>query len=289
MLALLLLLLPVPSLSLPPAAELPPLSNVTEIAKGVFMPRVSMGHSDSSSATSKQVAALWLKEGGRGLDTANSYHNQDQVGAAVKESGIPRASIFITTKIFCAGNASGAAAAIDADLKMLGLPQVDLMLIHRPYPYPGHPEQCHTPRGRAETWKGLEQALAAGKTRAIGVSNFNSTELAALLETASVTPAINQCKLSVGAHDDVTISFCKAHGIQYEAYSPLRGGEMSLPAVEKIGTSHGKSGAQVVLRWIIQQGHLLATSADNAGFDKEDLDLFDWSLTAAEMETLSAI
>ena len=126
------------------------------------MPRVSMGHSDSSSSTSQQVAALWLKTGGRGLDTANSYNNQGQIGAAVKASGLPRSEIFVTTKIFCAGNTSGATAAIDSDLKQLGLPSVDLMLIHRPYPYPGHPEQCSDAAQRAATWEGLERALAAG-------------------------------------------------------------------------------------------------------------------------------
>ena len=129
-----------------------------------------------------QVAALWLSLGGRGLDTARSYHNQDQVGAAIRESGLDRSSVFITTKIACAGNASGAAAMIDGDLKMLGYPSVDLLLIHRPNSYPGHPEQCHDPAMIAATWKAMEAAKAAGKARAIGVSNFNSSQLAALRE-----------------------------------------------------------------------------------------------------------
>jgi diketogulonate reductase-like aldo/keto reductase len=93
----------------------------------------------------------------------------------------------------------------------------------------------------------------------------------------------------VGEHDDATIAFCRTHGIQYEAYSPLRGGEMTLPAVTAVAAAHNKSGAQVVLRWIVQQGHLLATSADNAQYDKEDLDLFTWNLTDVEMARLSAI
>ena len=272
-----------------PRAAVRSVANTTEIAPGVLMPAVSMGHSDSSSSTSQQVAALWLKLGGRGLDTANSYNNQDQIGAAMRASGLPRSEIFVTTKIFCAGNTSGAVAAIDSDLKQLGLESVDLVLIHRPNPYPGHPEQCQDAEKRAATWKGLELALKAGKTRAIGVSNFNASELAALLETAEVTPAVNQCQMSVGSHDDATIAFCRAHAITYEAYSPLRGGEMSKPAVKQIAASHGKSGAQVILRWIVQQGHVLATSADNAEYDQEDMDLFSWSLTASDMATLTAI
>ena len=184
----------------------------------------------------------------------------------VRESGLNRSEIFITTKIYCAGNASGAVAAIESDLQQLGLPQVDLVLIHRPTAYPGHPEQCQNAAQRAATWQGLEQALKAGKTRAIGVSNFNDTELGALLETAKVPPAVNQCQLSVGSHDDATIDFCRAHGITYEAYSPLRGNEMSQQAVKKIAATHGKSGAQVILRWIVQQGHILATSADNTEY-----------------------
>lgn len=264
-------------------------NSTVEIAPGVFMPRVSMGHSDSSAKTSKQVAALWLSLGGRGLDTARSYHNQDQVGAAIRESGLDRSSVFITTKIACAGNASGAAAMIDGDLKMLGYPSVDLLLIHRPNSYPGHPEQCHDPAMIAATWKAMEAAKAAGKARAIGVSNFNSSQLAALLDTAVTPPVVNQCLLSIGKKDEPTISFCQAHDIVYEAYSPLRGGEMSLPAVKAIAAAHGKSGAQVVLRWVLQQGHVLATSADNADYDKEDLDVFSWALTDKEMATLSAL
>lgn len=100
---------------------------------------------------------------------------------------------------------------------------------------------------------------------------------------------MNQCQLSVGSHDDATINFCHAHGITYEAYSPLRGHEMSLPAVKKVAAGVGKSGAQVILRWIVQQGHILATSADNEEYDQEDMDLFSWSLSPADMATLSAI
>jgi 2,5-diketo-D-gluconate reductase A len=279
-----------------PRAAVRSVANTTEIAPGVLMPAVSMGHSDSSSSTSQQVAALWLKLGGRGLDTANSYSNQDQIGAAMRASGLPRSEIFVTTKIFCAGNTSGAVAAIDSDLKQLGLESVDLVLIHRPNTYPGHPEQCQDAEQRAATWKGLELALKAGKTRAIGVSNFNASELAALLETAEVTPAVNQCQMSVAAHDDATRAFSQAHGIAYQSYSPFgRDGQFaprlnfSDPRIVEIARTHGRSAYQVCLRWIVQLQCLVAFSATTLAHDLADKDVFDFELADDEMRVLSSI
>jgi len=252
------------------------------IAPGVELPMVVLGTGSGQHGDVANATATWLSEsgGGVGIDTAYDYEDEGEIAKGI--AGLPRgppSALFIETKIPCSTYAI-AKLNIAYNLQQLQMKSVDLMLIHF---------QCRGKGSIADTWRALEDALSAGQTRAIGVSNFNASELAALLETAAVTPAVNQCKLSVGAHDDVTIAFCKAHAIQYEAYSPLKGGEMSLPAVKKIGASHGKSGAQVVLRWIVQRGHLLATSSDDAAYDREDLELFDWTLTAAEMATLSAI
>ena len=132
-------------------------------------------------------------------------------------------------------------------------------------------------------------------TRSIGVSNFNETQLSAILELGLTAPAINQCEMSVGYHDDATIKFCKKNGITYEAYSPLgRGGaypgcDPSDQRITRIAKAHNRSVYQVCLRWIVQQDMCLAVSSTKASHDTSDLALFDFELTPAEMATLASI
>merc|ERR1719272_2395825 len=176
------------------------------------------------------------------------------------------------------------------DLKLLG--PVDLILLHWP---------CTTHEATLAAYSGLEDALAAGKTRAIGVSNFNATLLDALLPQMKVKPAVNQCGHSIGAHNashnpllgggDDTVKFCKANGISYSAYSPLGGltgtDVFKDPTVIAVGKAHNVSPAQVALKWLVQQNITVVTAADNAEYIKEDIDLFSFELTVAEMATLA--
>ena len=178
-----------------------------EIAPNVMMPGINCGHPDDNS-TETNAALDWLKAGGRGIDTAYDYHNQDQVGAAIRESGIDRENIFITTKIspgIC--TAETALAAVKRDLKELQLEYVDLVLHHFPCALGGE-------KGNVEIWKGLEMALEQNLTRSIGVSNYVQKDLEPILNLNSVVPALNQAQMSVGSHDDdwtpghVKITFC---------------------------------------------------------------------------------
>lgn len=242
---------------------------------------------------------LWIKSGGRGIDTAFDYYNQRQVGWAVGNItcsppaciGIPRQQIFLTSKIPCVGSADAAVSYIRQDLELLDQSYVDLMLIH----FPGKPGEtaewgfgCNSTdpvvmkQQRQATYAGLERALELNLTRSIGVSNFGSSQLAEILETAKVVPAVNQCPMHVGGHDDDTIAFCKHHGISYMAYSPLGGADLggksvlSYPELSQIALRHSTaarawSTAQVALQWILQQGIPVVTSTDNERFVSADL------------------
>ena len=212
-----------------------------------------------------------LASGGRGLDTALTYGKATQleVAAAVKAAvaqGIPRSDIFVTTKIPCCpteisfgkggcSEAPGSAADnIAADIEQLGGP-VDLILMHWP---------CSTHEQTAAVYTALEDALAAGKTRAIGVSNFNASELEALVQRTKVKPAVNQCNHAIGAHkdsyrptvgaDDATVRWCQSNNVSYSAWSPLGGIAKSGvnifkdPTVLGIAKAHGVGAAQVALR-----------------------------------------
>jgi diketogulonate reductase-like aldo/keto reductase len=268
-----------------------------DIAPGVSMPMASLG--GVLSRPSNYSAWLSPAVGGKALDTALSYGTavQTAVGAALASSGLARREVFLTTKIPCCPDgvaqhtqfscddpgAGNATLALERDLRELGVAVVDLALLHWP---------CTDMAQSIAAYRALEAFQRAGKARAIGVSNFNSSQLAALLAAATVPPAVNQCEFSIGDHDDATLAFCARHGITYEAYSPLGGlshvdvlGDADVLA---IAAAHGVSAAQVALRWVVQQGVPFVTAATNATYMAEDLDLFGFALSDDEMRTLSA-
>jgi len=253
-----------------------------QIAPGVFMPMISVGHPDDGKRNETAAALAWLRAGGRGIDTALDYHNQAQVGAALRASGVARADVFVTTKIPCQpGTESAASKAIREDLAQLELPYVDLLLIHFP---------CKRTVETQNVWRALQSAHANGLARAIGVSNFERADLDGVLSIGGTPPAINQCQMSIGSHDDTTRAYGLAHNITYEAYSPLRHVDLTDSRLTAIATHHAVSSAQVALRWIYQQGVTIATSpGTSATFIQEDLALGSFALTDDEMTTLAQI
>ena len=225
----------------------------------------------------------------------------------MRNSGIPREEFFVTTKIpCCPGNqfANGSAncnyrrnatADIAHDFKVLGLDYVDLMLMHWP---------CDDPTETLAVYRAMESLVSEGKAKAVGVSNFNSSALATLLDSdLKVTPAVDQCAYSIAGHfdprwgrDDASREACVAANCTFMAYSPLGGWALggtgrvlNDPTVKSIGAAHNKSAAQVALRWVVQQGVVAVTSSDNAEYIAEDLDIFDFALSSAEMDALSKI
>lgn len=277
------------------------LTAAVAIAPGVELPMVNLGGviSRPSNYTS------WLQMGGVGLDTALSYGDatQKQVASAIAQSGLQRDKIFLTTKVPCCPTSIKGYCdnpelnhtiedVIARDVALLG--HIDLLLLHWP---------CDTFEATQTAYAGLEAALEQGITRAIGVSNFNASLLAALLPTVKAKPSVNQCGHSIGAHnashnpafggDDETVKFCQKHGIVYEAYTPL-GGLSGLdiykdPTVIAIGQKHGVSPAQVAIRWLVQQKIAVVTAAHSAAYQAEDMDVFSFELTDDEMQTLAEL
>jgi diketogulonate reductase-like aldo/keto reductase len=228
-----------------------------EIAPGVIMPTVNLGGVESKPSNYSAFLAM----GGVGLDTALTYGvpTQTSVGAAIKASGLPRSKVFVTTKIPCCpqpivgsmcANYSGSKvpAEIQADLDQLGVPEVDLMLLHWP---------CDTMEETVAAYKYMEDMVTQKKARAIGVSNFNASQLSDLMKQTNVKPAINQCGFSIGipdrselGRDAATRKYCKDNSIFYEAYSPLGGlskiNVLGDKDVVAIAAKHGVSAAQVI-------------------------------------------
>lgn len=255
-----------------------------EIASGVYMPIVSIGTGGTERDAAKAIVENWLGLGGRGIDTAWMYKDQDVVRDAIREMHAPRDSLFITTKISGCPGAS-ASQYIEDDLRLLGVEYIDLLLIH--YPSPAGPA-C------AATWTVFEEYHAKGVVRAIGVSNFKEQDLESLLQTATVVPAVNQIQLNVLVHDDATIAFCAAHSIVVEAYSPLgRGGHSGdIPdnkVVQGIAASHNVTTYQVAMRWIVQHGWVVTFQSAAAAHQEVDADLFGFNLTAQEMALLDSL
>ena len=217
-----LLSVPLLALAAEPIPQLPPF----EIAPGVLMPAASVGHPDTNCTHGKgpgcaqralPLTAMWLRLGGRGIDTAMGYGNQQYVGAAVRAAvaagTVARSDVFVTTKINPGGRGgsssagctqANALAQVKADVAQLNVGPLDLVLQHFP---------CSGTAGNQAVWKGLVQAKAQGLTRSIGVSHFTQPMLEGILSLGMGRPAVNQCQLSVGSHDDATIAFCKSKGI----------------------------------------------------------------------------
>lgn len=270
------------------------------IAPGVDMPWISFG-------AGSQIA---LKHGGRALDTAWCYGDADQfaTGKAVREGVVSRAELFVTTKVPCCpspfafntslcSNASWDSMHVDEhihhDFKILGLEYVDLLLMHWP---------CAKFEQTLAVYRKLEALARSGRARAIGVSNFNATELEALAQVATVRPAVNQVGFSIGGHaaqesswgrDEPSLAKAQELGITYMAYSPLGGvtgiDVLHHPTVQAVAAAHGRSAAQVALRWLIQRGAAVVTASDKISHITADLDALTFNLTESEMVRLSAV
>src|SRR4051794_27934774 len=222
-------------------------------------------------------AALDL--GYRHIDTARIYGNESDVGAAVRMSGIARDQIFVTTKLWNEDQGYDTALrAFDASLERLGLDYVDLYLLH--WPVAGK---------RLDSWKALERLHSEKRARAIGVSNFLSRHLEELMAVASVTPAVNQIELSPFLQQRETRAFCLRHGIVVEAYSPLTHGQrLDHPVVVATAARVGRSPAQVLLRWALQQGLVVLPKSTREARIRENAALFDFTLDAQAMTALDA-
>ena len=276
-----------------------PVGKTIEIAPGVMMPSMNLGTCCGSDPNAGLLP--FLDAGGVGIDTAWDYHDQTHIAAILAAGPAKRESLFLTTKVPAGfGNSTDCDADpmiafnyVKENLKELGVSYVDLVLVHRPC----QPSQTSDPtKSNNALWAGVQMALAANMTRAIGVSNYAVSDLEKL-DMTKATPAVNQCSMSISAgHDDAAIAWGQSHSppIVYESYHGMKGCPTSNVELVAIAKAHSKSVYQVCLRWVLERGAILAvgTGSDpsTAGaYAKENLDIYDFTLTAAEIATLDAI
>lgn len=221
-----------------------------------------------------------LEVGYRAIDTAALYENEEGVGKAIKESGIPREEIFVTTKVWNTDHGyEKTLKAFDKSISKLGLDYVDLYLIH----WPGKDTFL-------DTWRALEKLYRDGRVRAIGVSNFKPHHLQTLMEHSEEKPVINQVELHPYFQQKDLREFCKQHDIVVEAWSPLgRGQVLDDPVLAEIGKKYGKTPAQVTLRWHLQNDIVIIPKSVTPSRIKENADIFDFELTAEDMEQIDQL
>ncbi len=252
-----------------------------KLNNGVEIPFLGLGVYQSPAGEATRNAVKWaLEYGYRHVDTARIYGNEKDVGLGLRESGVPREEVFITTKLWNSDHGyEPALLACQESLSRLGLSYVDLYLIHWP-----------EPRTRGETWKAMVKLHNDGKCRAIGVSNYTIRHLKELLGGSDVVPAVNQVEFHPFLFQKGLLDFCRASKIQLEAYSPLtRAERLNHTKVLAIAAGHKRSPAQVLIRWSLQHGLVAIPKSIRRERILENSRVFDFSLTGEEMETLNSL
>ena len=229
-----------------------------------------------------------LAAGYRHIDTAQGYKNEESVGQAITESGIPREEIFLTTKLWNTNHSYDLVmSSFEESLKKLQTDYIDLFLIHWPNPVAF---RDNWEEANAETWRAFEKLYEAGKIKAIGVSNFLSHHLDTLAKTAKIMPMVNQIFLAPGELQPEVVNYAKKHDMILEAYSPLGTGKIfQVPEMQEIAKSHNKSIAQVSLRWSLQHGFLPLPKSVTPSRIKENTELFDFELSEEEMKQIDQL
>ncbi|MEU0039239.1 MULTISPECIES: aldo/keto reductase [unclassified Streptomyces] len=248
----------------------------------VRIPQLGFGTFQIPPEETRETTLTALEAGYRHIDTAEMYGNEKEVGQAVRDSGLDRADVFVTSKLDNDAHAhDDALQAFDRTMEELGLDYLDLFLIHWPLPGKGD---------FAETWKALEEIYRSGRTKAIGVSNFQPHHLRRLLETSDVVPAVNQIEVHPYLTQDDVRAFGAEHDIATEAWSPIAQGKvLDDPTIRRIAERVGKSPAQVTLRWHIQRGDIVFPKSVTRKRIEENLDLFDFELGEGDIGEISAL
>jgi diketogulonate reductase-like aldo/keto reductase len=254
-----------------------PAGSSRPLSDGSVIPLLGLGVWQVPSGPQTVDAVRWALElGYRHIDTAQAYRNEESVGRGLRESGIPRDEVFVTTKFF--PNAKDPVAELEHSLKRLGVEQVDLYLVHWPK------------GGPLRAWPGMEKALERGLTRSIGVSNFSATELGQLIESGSVPPVVNQVQFSALEYRRGLLAAGQAHGVVLEAYSPLgTGRHLGDHRVAAIARRVGRTPAQVLIRWCVQHGLPVIPKSAHRERIAENGAVFDFTLSEEDMAALDAL
>ena len=248
---------------------------------GHKIPQVGYGVFLMSPAEVEEHLPQAIQIGYRHVDTANAYFNEKAVGRVVNGSGIPREEFFITSKLFPQSYPyEQCKQDIDATLRRLNMDYLDLLLLHQPY---GEYTQA---------WKAMEEAVAAGKVRSIGLSNFPEHKIQQILDVATIVPAVLQVEINPYWNQHALKQFLAGKDVTFEAWYPLGHGDAKLlgePVFARLAQKYGKTPSQIILRWHIQEGNVVFPKTLNPEHMRENLDIFDFELTADEMAEINSL
>lgn len=257
------------------------LSATKKLSNGLEIPRFGLGVWRAADGEETVNAVRWAIESGyRLIDTAAVYKNEESVGEGIRQAGVPREELFITTKLWNSDQGyETALKAFDESLEKLGLDYVDLYLIH--WPVAGKYK---------DSWRALEEIYASGRAKAIGVSNFQPHHLDDLLTDAKVVPVVDQVELHPTFTQKTLKDYLDKKDIAIEAWSPLGQGQtLENPVLIEIAKKHGKTAAQVTIRWHLQSDHIVIPKSVHENRIKENFDVFDFELTEEEMIQIDAL
>lgn len=251
------------------------------LSNGVKMPMLGYGVYQVDPAECARCVKDAIDAGYRSIDTAQAYYNEEGVGQAVKASGVPREELFITTKVWISnGGYEKAKASIDESLNKLQMDYIDLLLIHQPFnDYYG-------------TWRAMEEAYKAGKLRAIGVSNFFPDRLVDLCKFVEIRPMVNQVETHAFFQQAAAHEIMKKYGVVHESWGPFAEGKKDFfthPVLSKIAAKHGKTVAQVALRFLLQSDVVVIPKSTHKERMVENLQVFDFQLDAEDMAAICAL
>ena len=257
------------------------LNDSTVLHNGVKMPWLGLGVYKAQEGTEViNAVKTAIKHGYRSIDTAALYQNEEGVGQAIRECGIPREELFITTKVWNSDQGyENTLKAFDTSIQKLGLEYIDLYLIH--WPVAGKYK---------ESWKALEKLYKDGRVRAIGVSNFQIHHLEDLMSEAEIKPMVNQVEYHPSLTQKELQSFCKQEGIQLEAWSPLKKGQLQEdPTIVEISNKYQKTPAQIIIRWDLQNEVVTIPKSVKEHRIIENADVFDFELSADDMNKIDGL
>lgn len=255
--------------------------NYVTLNNGVKMPQLGYGVYQTPPEETEKCVLEAIKNGYRSIDTAQAYNNEEGVGNAITKCGLPREELFITTKIWITNAGyEKAKKSIDESLKKLKTDYVDLLLIHQPFgDYYG-------------TYRAMEEAYSQGKARAIGVSNFYPDRFIDIAHFANIKPAVNQIETHVFQQQKVAKKYLEKHGTQIMSWGPFAEGKndyFNNPTLKEIGKAHKKTTAQIALRFLLQSNVVLIPKSTHENRMKENIDIFDFELSADEMKKIEAL
>lgn len=262
------------------------ITDTFKIYNGAEIPCMGLGtwQSKDDTATAAVLSALAL--GYRLIDTAAAYGNEKGVGAGIRQSGLKREEIFVTSKLRNADHGYKATLdAFDLTMEKLGLEYLDLYLIHWPNPVQF---RTHWVAATAGTWAAFEELYKKGKIKAIGVSNFMPHHIDTLMKTAKIKPMVNQLKLCPSVTQPEAVEYCRKNGIVVEAYSPFgTGGIFKVEEMQRLADKYGKTIGQICLRWCLQKGFVSLPKSANPMRIKENTEIFDFELTDKDIDMIS--